>query len=49
LLGTVTPYIVIIIFGILIKNIFVKDEERMLKNKFGEVCLKYKEKVRRWL
>jgi protein-S-isoprenylcysteine O-methyltransferase Ste14 len=47
--GSLTPYIVIVIFAILMDIVFIRDEERMLEETFGEVWLEYKKKVRRWI
>jgi protein-S-isoprenylcysteine O-methyltransferase Ste14 len=49
LMGSLTPYGVIIIFMILIDNVFIKAEELMLEEKFGQAWLEYKRKVRRWI
>ena len=49
LMGTLTPLIVVVIFGILMEFIFIKTEERMLEEQFGEAWLAYKKKVRKWV
>ncbi len=49
LMGTLTPLIVILIFGILMEFVFVRTEERMLEEQFGETWFAYKKKVRKWL
>jgi protein-S-isoprenylcysteine O-methyltransferase Ste14 len=49
LLGSLTPYAVILVFIVLMEIIFIRAEERMLQEKFGEAWLAYKEKVRRWI
>lgn len=49
LLGSVTPYGVIIIFAVLVDVIFIRIEEHMLEETFGETWLTYKKQVRRWL
>jgi protein-S-isoprenylcysteine O-methyltransferase Ste14 len=43
------PYAVIVVFAILMDMVFIRVEERMLEEKFGEAWLEYKEKVRRWI
>jgi protein-S-isoprenylcysteine O-methyltransferase Ste14 len=48
-MGSVTPYVVVIVFPILMDRIFIRTEERMLEETFGEVWLEYKKKVRRWI
>ena len=49
LMGTLTPLIVIVIFGILIELVFVRTEERMLEEQFGAAWVAYKKKVRKWV
>jgi len=49
LMGTLTPLIVVIIFGILMELVFVRTEERMLEQQFGATWLAYKKKVRKWV
>lgn len=48
-MDSLTPYAVIIIFIMLIENVFIKVEEIMLEEKFGKSWLEYKRKVRRWI
>lgn len=49
ILGSLTPCLVIPIFVILINEVFVKVEERMIEERFGQTWLEYKGKVRRWI
>lgn len=49
LMGTLTPLIVVVIFGILMELVFVETEERMLQEQFGERWLAYRSKVRKWI
>jgi protein-S-isoprenylcysteine O-methyltransferase Ste14 len=49
LLGSVTSYGVIIIFAVLMDVMFIRIEEHMLEETFGETWLTYKKQVRRWL
>jgi protein-S-isoprenylcysteine O-methyltransferase Ste14 len=49
LLGTLTPVIVVPVFGLLVDRVFIKAEERMLEQKFGNAWLAYKQHVRRWI
>lgn len=49
LMGTLTPYLVIVVFAFLMDFIFIRGEERMLEETLGENWLKYKKKVRRWI
>jgi len=49
LLGSLTPFIVVVLFLFLMNEIFIKAEERMLEEKFGGTYLTYKQRVRRWI
>jgi len=49
LMGSLTPYAVIIAFAILIDRVYVTVEERMLAERFGPEWEKYKRGTRRWL
>ena len=49
LLGSLIPFIVPIVFFILINKFNIAVEEKMLKKKFGKKYLDYQKKVRRWL
>jgi len=49
LMGSLTPYLVIVAFVILMHAIFVRAEEEMLEETFGDAWLKYKKRVRRWI
>ena len=49
LLGSLTPYIVVIVFLWLMNKVFIETEEHMLEEKFGETYLAYKQRVRRWI
>lgn len=48
-MGSLTPYAVIIVFAIFMDTVFIRIEERMLGEKFGETWLVYKGDVRRWI
>ena len=48
-LGSIGPFFVILIFVILMDQIFIRVEELMLEKKFGDKWLKYKNSVRRWI
>jgi protein-S-isoprenylcysteine O-methyltransferase Ste14 len=48
-LGSVTPWIVVPLFAILMDRIFIAVEERMLETTFGQTWSEYKAKVRRWI
>jgi protein-S-isoprenylcysteine O-methyltransferase Ste14 len=49
LLRTVSPFVVILAFVILIDTAYIRVEERMLAEKFGAAWETYKSKTRRWL
>jgi protein-S-isoprenylcysteine O-methyltransferase Ste14 len=49
LLGSLTPWIVVVIFPFLMEMRFVRAEETMLEARFGDSWLEYKHRVRRWL
>jgi len=49
LMGSLTPYAVIVVFAMLMEVVFIRVEERMLEEKFGDTWLAYKAKVRRWI
>lgn len=48
-MGSLTPLIVVVAFGIAMELVFVRTEEKMLEGKFGEAWRRYKRKVRRWI
>jgi protein-S-isoprenylcysteine O-methyltransferase Ste14 len=47
-MGSLTPLIFIAIFVILMELVFVRAEEKMLKQQFGPVWDAYKNNVRKW-
>lgn len=47
--GTLTPLIVVAVFGILMELVFVRIEEKMLEDQFGATWVAYKKKVRKWV
>ena len=49
ILGSVTPFIVLIIFVFLINKNFISIEESMLEDKFGTNWIEYKKNVRLWI
>jgi protein-S-isoprenylcysteine O-methyltransferase Ste14 len=49
LMGSLSPYIVVLAFMVLMDIVFVRTEERMLENTFGAGWVEYKKKVRRWI
>jgi protein-S-isoprenylcysteine O-methyltransferase Ste14 len=49
LLGSVTPLAVVLLFPLLLETRFIRAEEQMLAQQFGQHWLAYKEQVRRWI
>lgn len=49
LMGSLTPYVVVVVFAIFMDMIFIRFEEKKLEQTFGEAWLEYKKKVRRWV
>lgn len=47
--GSLTPYVVVVVFPILMEIVFSRIEERMLAETFGEKWVEYKKTVRRWI
>jgi protein-S-isoprenylcysteine O-methyltransferase Ste14 len=48
-MGSLTPFIVIVIFAVLMEVVFIRTEEQMLAQQFGEVWNVYTDKVRKWV
>jgi protein-S-isoprenylcysteine O-methyltransferase Ste14 len=49
LLGSLSPYLIVILFWIAMEKVFIETEEKMLESKFGSRWTEYKTSVRRWL
>jgi protein-S-isoprenylcysteine O-methyltransferase Ste14 len=49
LFGSLSPWIIIPLFVVLMEVVFIRVEERMLEEKFAQAWLVYKNKVRRWI
>jgi protein-S-isoprenylcysteine O-methyltransferase Ste14 len=47
--GSLTPFLVVPIFMILVQRRFIRREESKLSREFGQIYLGYKKYVRRWL
>lgn len=47
--GSLTPYLVVVAFAILMDVVFIRAEEQMLEKRFGKGWLEYKNTVRRWI
>ena len=48
-MGSLTPYVVIPVFAVLMDVVFIRGEQKMLEGTFGERWLDYNHKVRRWI
>ena len=46
---SLTPYVVIPVFALLMDSVFIRSEEQMLEAKFGQDWHGYAKKVRRWV
>ena len=49
LLGSLSSYVVVTVFAFLMEFVFIRIEERMLAEKFGEQWDKYRSRVRKWI
>jgi protein-S-isoprenylcysteine O-methyltransferase Ste14 len=49
MVGSLTPFLVILIFAVLMEVVFIQVEERMLEERFAGEWVAYKESVRRWI
>lgn len=49
LLGSFSPLAVIPVFFLLVRNLFVLKEEKLMEQWFGESYLEYKKRTPRWL
>lgn len=49
LLGSLSAMIFPVIFVIIIERLFIKAEEVVLENQFGDKYVEYRKKVRRWI
>lgn len=48
-MGSITPFIIVAVFTVLMEFVFVKTEENMLAQQFGSAWQDYRKKVRKWL
>ena len=46
---SLTPYVVILVFAILMDRVFIRVEEQMLEKQFDQAWLEYAQSVRRWI
>ncbi|MBN1434449.1 isoprenylcysteine carboxylmethyltransferase family protein [Candidatus Fermentibacterales bacterium] len=49
LLGSVTPFAVPVMFGLLVERLFVGQEEQTLQRQFADDYLRYRRRVRKWI
>ena len=49
ILGSFTPFIVVVVFILVIERAFIVKEEEFLEGIFGDEYLEYKKSVRRWI
>lgn len=49
LMGSLTPLLVPVVFGISMEVVFIRAEEIMLEQCFGTLWQEYKRRVRRWI
>jgi len=49
LLGSASPFIVVIVLPILFDRTFIAPEEKMLEDTFGDRFSEYRRRVRRWI
>jgi protein-S-isoprenylcysteine O-methyltransferase Ste14 len=49
LMGSLTPYVVVLVFAVFMDIVFMRFEEKKLEETFGETWLDYKARARRWL
>ena len=49
LLGSLTPFVVILVFAAVIDRLFITVEEQMLKSRFGSEWQAYAKQTRRWI
>ena len=47
-MGSLSPFIVVPVFIIIIERAFIVKEEAFLEERFGNEYLEYKKKVKRW-
>lgn len=49
LLGTLTPFLVVLIFLIFMDVVYIRFEEKKLEATFGDMWKEYRERTRRWI
>ena len=48
-MGSLSPFAVVILFPFLMEGIFIRTEERMMEETFGDRWREYRRTVRRWI
>jgi protein-S-isoprenylcysteine O-methyltransferase Ste14 len=49
LFGSLTPFLIIPFFMVMVDQVFIKTEENLLAQQFGQAWQDYRKEVRRWL
>ena len=49
LLRSLSPYIAVVVFVVLMDLVFIRVEEQMLEEKFGDEWRRYRSRVRKWI
>lgn len=49
LLGSAAPFLVVVLFALLMDVHYIRHEETVLREQFGQEWLAYAERVRRWI
>jgi len=49
LLDSISPFVVVVCFMVIMNFNFIKNEETMLEDIFGDAYLQYQKKVRKWI
>jgi len=48
-MGTLFPFDVVPVFAVVMDLTFIRKEEKMLGETFGQIWLKYSSKARKWI
>jgi len=49
LLRSLSPYLVVVIFTVFVDQVYIKVEEQMLSEKFGDDWIQYRSNVHKWI
>lgn len=49
LLGSLSPFLVVVVFALIMETVFIRVEEKMLRETFGEAYSAYADRVRKWV